>query len=183
MVSISHLFITFLLIMISYKFTLCHGDQTQEKECETLDLALNIRESKKETFNYYKLPNDKMIYDETNQYLSFYPIEKSTIYNTLELSPLSNFSTDYTFRVFDHPTSDNLDENETPLEILKLKEPQKNDDIVSMDLNPLLAGKSGVYYINILAEVKMDEENVYNYLYPDIEIKLEQNKTIYNILK
>ena len=176
MVSTSHLFITFLLIMISYKFTLCHGDQTQEKECETLDLALNIRESKKETFNYYKLPNDKMIYDETNQYLSFYPIEKSTIYNTLELSPLSNFSTDYTFRVFEHPTSDNLDENETPLEILKLKEPQKNDDIVSMDLNPLLIGKSGVYYINILAEVKMDEENVYNYLYPDIEIKLGQNE-------
>ena len=129
MVSISHLFKTFLLIMISYKFTLCHGDQTQEKECETLDLALNIRESKKETFNYYKLPNDKMIYDETNQYLSFYPIEKSTIYNTLELSPLSNFSIDYTIRVFDRPTSDNLDENETPLEILKLKEPQKNDDI------------------------------------------------------
>ena len=83
MVSISHLFITFLLIMISYKFTLCHGDQTQEKECGTLGLTLNIRESKKETFNYFKLPNDKMIYDETNQYLSFYPIEKSTIYNTL----------------------------------------------------------------------------------------------------
>ena len=152
----------------TYEFLFQNNDEEPGK---MPNLLIKRGVIKSNNFSYFHLNDNNIIYNESKKSISF---EQVVPYN-LDL----DYSVIYNILIFDKDIGiNNILEKTKPISSKIYN--NNNSEIIDLNINDILIGKYGNFYINILAEAKTkDEEKSYEYIvYAHAIIKTETNITI-----
>ena len=154
-----------------FEFNFTNNDNVVE---EVPNLLIKYGFSESKTFSYFQLNNSEINYDNLNQNLLLCPIEinhdfqwYSIIYNILIYN--KNNSCDV-ISLKEKPVASKT------IEIHQRKlSSNENNDTILLDISDLLKERYGAYYVNILAEAKLNNNEKENYeflLYTGIDFQV-----------
>ena len=141
---------------------------------EVPNLLIKYGFSESNTFSYFQLNNSEINYDNLNQNLLLYPIEinhdfqwYSIIYNILIYNKNNSYDI---ISLKEKPVASKT------IEIHQRKlSSNENNDTIPLDISDLLKERYGPYYVNILAEAKLNNNEKENYeflLYTGIDFQV-----------